>query len=320
MWSILIVALVLFVGWYLWERQQRQTRSMPGGIHTDITLPHEQEWELYHNDFSLCSKKTRVCLAELGISYKAHHIDLIETGSYETLSRHYLKVNPAALVPVLVHNGHPIYESHEQLGYAAEHADNPQLLVPSDPAKRTLMDLWVHKSSITGDNPIDSMDETAGNAIPGLTTPIFATMVEHVPAHRILTGLLFHRLKVRAVFFLVLKLFGLKNLPKLKPVIKLLEASKIAMHKHMDDLETVLAENDGPWIVGDQFTLADVGVMVIFERLREGDWLSDFLTDNRPLVVAYWKALQKRPSYTAGIANHMHPMVTQATKDIINLK
>ncbi len=320
MWTVTLVILVVLLAWYLWELRHRQTRAMSGGLHADITLPHEQAWELYHNDFSLCSKKSRVCLAELGIPYKSHHIELIETGSYETLSRHYLKVNPGAIVPVLVHNGHPIYESHDQLEYAAIHSANPALLVPQDPAKRTLMDNWVHKSSLIGDNPIDAIDETAGNAIPGLTTPIFAAMVKHIPTRNILTGLLFHRLKIRAVFFLALKLFGLKNLPKMKPVISLLRNSKKAMQGHFDELEAVLADTGGPWIVGDQFTLADVGMMVIFDRLREGDWLDEFIIDTRPHVGAYWEALQARPSYQAGVANHMHPMVTQGTQDIIALK
>ena len=109
----IILMLVSLIGWFLWEKGHRKTSSMSGGIHKDITLEHEYEWELYHNNFSLCSKKTRVCLAELGIDYKSHHIDLIETGAYENISRKYLAINPASLVPVLVHNGHPIFESHE---------------------------------------------------------------------------------------------------------------------------------------------------------------------------------------------------------------
>ena len=40
--------------------------------------------------------------AELGIDHILHHIDLIETGSYQTLSREFLAVNPAGLVPLLV--------------------------------------------------------------------------------------------------------------------------------------------------------------------------------------------------------------------------
>ena len=107
---------------------------MTGGLHAHTELPHTQEWELYHNNFSLCSKKTRVCLLELALDFKAHHVDLIETGSCENISRHYLTVYPGALVPVLVHHGPPVYVSHEQLVSAAKHADSAaKELLPTEP-------------------------------------------------------------------------------------------------------------------------------------------------------------------------------------------
>ena len=89
-----------------------------GGLHPEITLPHEQSVELYHNSLSLCSGKVRVVLAEKNIPYKANHIHLIETGWYQNASPEFLKINPGATVPVLVHDGHPVYESHDQVEYA----------------------------------------------------------------------------------------------------------------------------------------------------------------------------------------------------------
>lgn len=320
---MLILVLVVIAGvlvWYFWERNHRKTRPMAGGAHRDIELPHTQEWELYHNNFSLCSKKTRVCLSELAIPFKSHHVNLIETGSYENISRQFLKVNPAALVPVLVHNGHPIYESHEQLNYAALHAENPSLLIPEDDYDRKVMESWVHISSLIGDEPFKAVGETAGNAIPGLTLPIFAAMMKNIPSSRILEGLLFHRIKKRAIFFLVLKFKGLNKLPGMTPLVKLIAESREAMHKHLENLEQALALSEGPWIVGQQFTLADVGMMVIFERLKEVDWLNVFLVADRPLVQAYWSRLQQRPSYAAGIENFSDPGVAEGRKMIIELK
>ena len=43
-----------------------------------------EKWILYHNCFSLCSRKVRLCLEELEIEYKQEHIDLIETGKYRS--------------------------------------------------------------------------------------------------------------------------------------------------------------------------------------------------------------------------------------------
>ncbi|MCY3795051.1 MAG: glutathione S-transferase family protein [Gammaproteobacteria bacterium] len=302
------------------ERFRRTTHAMAGGLHEDISLPHEQAWELYHNDFSLCSKKTRVCLAELGIDYRSHRIDLIETGAYENLSRRFLKINPAALVPVLVHEGHPIYESHDQLAYAAAHSGRSQVLTPEDPQQQALMGHWVRKTSLIGENPLAALEETAGNAVPGLTLPIFAAMIEHIPVWRIFVGLLFHRFPRRPLMFLVMKARGLKRLPSIKPMMTILQSSRTAMRGHLDELEAALIASGGPWILGERFSSADVGMMVILDRLREVDWLDVFLTEQRPNIAAYWQALKQRPSYAAGISAFEHPTVTRGLAAIKHLK
>ncbi len=293
---------------------------MPGGLHEELTLPHRRSWELYHNNLSLCSKKTRACLSELSIDYESHHIDLIETGRYENISREFLKVNPAGLVPVLVHEGHPIYESHEQIAFAAAHSDDPQRLVPADPHRRRQMDDWVRKTSLVGDDPVSALHETAGNAVPGLTLPLFATMMERIPLRRVLEGLLFHRLKRRAFVLLLIKLYGAESLTSAKPLLRVVQASRDAMHAHLDELEATLKESGGPWIVGGQFSLADIGMMAILERLREADWLDVFLSGQRPRVAAYWRALQTRPSYQSAIAECRGETIERGTARLVEAK
>ena len=117
--GLLLGVVLVGLGVFLYERSRRSTHPVTAGRCESRLLPYQRDFELYHNDFSLCSKKARLCLAELGIHARLHPVDLIETGRYENLSRDFLQVNPAGLVPVLVHRGHPIYESHEQIRYAA---------------------------------------------------------------------------------------------------------------------------------------------------------------------------------------------------------
>ncbi len=317
--AILATLAAVSLGWFLLEKGRRKTRSMPPGLQKQIKLPHTQLWTLYHNAFSLCSKKIRVCLAEYDVRYDNKTIDLIETGRYENISRTFLQVNPAATVPVLLHNGHPIYESHEQLKYVAEQVDKEGLLVPQDPEQKQIMDAWVHRTSLVGDDPISSPHATAGNAVPGLTVPIFASMVATIPIYKILEGLLFHRIKQRAVFFLVMKLVGLKAFLRPKPVNQIINNAAEAMAVHLDALDQQLQAGGGPWICGEQFSLADVGMMVILDRLREGDWHSAFLTP-RPRVQQYWYALQQRDSYHAGCRDFQHSGVIAASHAIAELK
>lgn len=320
--TALVIAgiLAFFVTWYLNERRRRRTHPMPGGFHEEITLPHQQTWELYHNNLSLCSKKTRICLCELGIGYESHHVDLIETGRYENVSREFLAVNPAGLVPVLVYQGHPVYESHEQIAFAAARSDDPNRLVPRDPDQRKRMDDWVRRTSLVGDDPVSALHETAGNAVPGLTLPLFATMLERIPLRRFFAGLLFHRLKRRAFVLLLIKLYGIESLTGAKPLLRVVQASRDAMHEHLDDLEATLRESGGPWIIGEQFSLADVGMMAILERLREADWLGVFVSGRRPRVAAYWRALQTRPSYQSAITDCRGETIERGTARLIEAK
>jgi glutathione S-transferase len=318
--AVLIVGGAL--GWFLYERSRRKTAPMTGGLHEERTLPHVKEWELHHNSFSLCSKKLRVCLDELGIDYESHPVDLIETGSYENVSRHFLAVNPSATVPVLVHRGHPVYESHEQIVYAAERAGKRGAeLLPSDPEQRALVDEWVSCASIVGSDPLSSTEERAGHCIPGLTLPIFATMVHYIPYRRLVEGFLFHWDRRRPLLFAVLKLRGIRGLPKLGLARRVIDRSRRDMEHHLDVLGEQLEKHGGPWIAGEHFTLADVSWVVILDRLVEVDWAEHFWgAGRRPAVAAYWERLQARPSYERAIASARCAILLDGIADVAAAK
>jgi len=73
------------------------------------------------------------------------------------------------------------------------------------------------------------------------------------------------------------------------------------MELHLDALDAHLQER-GPYIIGNQLTLADVSWLVILERLVEADWMEFFLRgDQRPNVQRYWQHLQQTPGYKIGI-------------------
>jgi glutathione S-transferase len=316
-----VVGAVGLLGLWVWERSRRRRHPVPAGHRPEISLPHTRAFELHHNALSLCSMKTRVCLAELGLEYRSHPVDLIETGAYENIRPHFLAVNPAGTVPVLVHEGHPVYESHEQIRYAAAHApaDRPGL-VPDDPQLREVMERWIDRSSLTED-PLEHGDESAGNAVPGITLPLFAAMIDRIAWWRILEGLLFHFDKRRPVLFLALKSRGLAKLDSLPPVMKALERSRRQLADHLDALEKQLHESGGPWILGETFSLADVSWLAIFERLRQADAQAPFLgAGRRPQCAAYWDRLRARPSYREAIELHSHPTIEYGTRRLREAK
>jgi len=310
MGSFALLALAAFAVWLLVENRRRRRHRPPDGYQPGIDLPHEAPFELYHNALSLCSMKTRVCLAELGIPYRSHPIDLIETGAYENIRAPYLARNPGGTVPLLVHEGHPIYESHHQIRYAAEHAPagSPRL-VPADPVLRAEMEAWIDRSSLT-DDPLRHGHQSAGNAVPGLTVPLFATMIERIATWRILEGLLFHFDRMRPLLFLLLKAGGLRAIGRVQPLARTLARSRAQMEAHLDALEVQLERSGGPWILGEPYTLAEVSWLVVFERLVQVDLLGCFVApDRRPHCHAWWDRIRARPAYREAITEQGHPLI-----------
>lgn len=319
--SLLALAVVVTFVSFVVEKSRRKTHPVSPGYQEDLVFPYEEPFELYHNALSLCSMKSRLCMAELQIPYKSHPIDLIETGRYENIRPRLLSVNPAGTVPVLLHHGHPIYESHEQIRYAARFTpEGVASLVPDDPSLRVEMEVWIDRSSLT-DDPLKNGHKSAGNAIPGQTIPLFCTMIEKISYLRIAEGLLFHFDKFRSLLFGVLKIRGIDNLHKLSPAAVALAKSREQLNLHLDALEGQLEKTGGAWILGEEYSLADVSWLVIFERLRQANSEQVFLgEDRRPRCAAYWRRLQERPAYAAAILGHSHPLIEYGRRRIVEAK
>jgi ganglioside-induced differentiation-associated protein 1 len=94
---------------------------------------------LFHYGMSNCSQKVVMCLAEKGVAWTGHHVDLARL---EQMGQDFLTVNPRGAVPVLVHDGKVIVESSDIMSYLDGRFPDPPLHPESD-AGRTAMRLWV---------------------------------------------------------------------------------------------------------------------------------------------------------------------------------
>jgi glutathione S-transferase len=72
--------------------------------------------ELYHSVNSVCAQKVRVVLAEKGLDYQEHLMTL----RGDQFDAAYMKLNPNAVVPTIVHDGRPVIESSVILYYLDE--------------------------------------------------------------------------------------------------------------------------------------------------------------------------------------------------------
>ena len=64
--------------------------------------------ELYHHGSSVCAAKVRLVLAEKNLEWTGHYLDIL---AGEQFNPDYLKLNPKAVVPTLIHDGEVITES-----------------------------------------------------------------------------------------------------------------------------------------------------------------------------------------------------------------
>ncbi|WP_281302012.1 MULTISPECIES: glutathione S-transferase family protein [unclassified Iodidimonas] len=83
---------------------------------------------LYHSPFSNCSQRTRLVLAEKGIAWESHEINLM---AFEHLTPFYQGIHPKGVVPALVHDGVVIVESHDIIRYLDDHFPGPKLMPAS---------------------------------------------------------------------------------------------------------------------------------------------------------------------------------------------
>ena len=97
--------------------------------------------ELYHNGVSTCSQKVRMILAEKGLDYTSHPVDLI---AGEQHAPAYIKLNPNHVVPTLVNDGAVFIESTLINEYLDEAFPEPPMR-PAEPAGRHAVRLWIKR-------------------------------------------------------------------------------------------------------------------------------------------------------------------------------
>jgi len=314
LYLFLVFLLLIPLLWFIYEKSKRKTFTVSPGIQNSIVEKTDQEWILYHNNFSLCSRKIRILLDEQDVYYQSRHIDLIETGKYQTLSREFLGVNPEGTVPVLLHFGKPVYESHEQLLYLAKHLTKAKVLLPNEDKKVDIMKYWIDKSSLKG-KPDENLINHAGNCVALLTPLLFTCMINYIPFNKIMLGLLFHPEKQRVLIFLAMKYLGLKLFKETSHLETLIIKSFEIMNQHLSDLEELLAGHNGAWIIPDQYTLADVSWIVILHRLEELQLLP-LLINNKKHVNDYYKRGKERPSFNEAIIKHSNLILEKGLKDL----
>jgi len=96
---------------------------------------------LYHQGSSVCAAKVRIVLHEKNIEWESNYIDVLKGEQFEPA---YLKLNPNAVVPTLVHDEKVIIESTVNCEYLDDVFPDPRLK-PDDPFDLAMMRIWTKR-------------------------------------------------------------------------------------------------------------------------------------------------------------------------------
>ncbi len=227
--------------------------------------------ELYHAAHSTCSQKVRICLAEKGVEWVSRPVDFSTRGN---LAPEYMAINPNGVVPAFVHDGTPIIESTVMCEYLDEVWPNEPKLSPDDPKKRAEMRAWLR-----------FIDEVPSMAV---RVPSFQNVFldrfkemseEEYAAFRDSNTL-------RRDFFMRMNQTGFSD--------DEYENSLLQLRATVERMEEALTR-EGPWLIGAQFTIADICLAPLFERMDELS-LSDMWED-APAVTDWLARVRARPSF-----------------------
>ena len=161
--------------------------SGSAGPGSPCTRFHEQHPS--DNIPDVCSNAVRLCLYEKHVAFKFHGVRLVvPDGDFGNLRRAYLRVNPGGIVPTLVHEGRPVYESRRCLDYVDEVMPGKSL-VPRAVAEA--VGAWCDRCAVEGhgDFAPESANRSLGSCAMTLGAPLEAALAQDVGANALRRGL-----------------------------------------------------------------------------------------------------------------------------------
>jgi ganglioside-induced differentiation-associated protein 1 len=239
--------------------------------------------ELYHHGSSACAAKVRLALAEKKLEWCGHYLDLLRG---EQFNPDYLKINPKAVVPTLVHDGMIIPESTVICEYVEEtFPDYP--VYPRSSFDRARVRVWTK-----------AVDEELHPACSAITY-----IVSH--RHTILRN-------GAGSFDEFLQQAGAEGISARRQKWRWIQdgiaapgaADKIGLYAgYLQKMEDALA--DSAWLVGDAFSMADIAMTPYVNRLdalaMDGLWRRGRL----PRVERWFERVKERPTFKPALLDWM---------------
>ncbi|MGE3245308.1 MAG: glutathione S-transferase family protein [Beijerinckiaceae bacterium] len=228
---------------------------------------------LYSFMNSICTQKVFITLTEKGVAYTVKKVNLFAN---EQFSPEYLKIHPKGVVPALDHDGKIVIESSLICEYLDETFPDPPL-TPGDAHGRARMRLW---SKLVDEYLFEATRELSFSA---MFRERMRNMTEEQRESRFKnTGDPIKRARLESTYA-----EGVDS----PYVYQGIGQFEIAFDKMEKDIAAA-----GPWLVGEQISLADINMMPFVARLAYLDML-DIWIAGRPAVQDWWARVQARDSF-----------------------
>jgi glutathione S-transferase len=224
---------------------------------------------LYHAPISTCSQKVRLVLAEKELEWDGLSINFSKA---DHLTPEYLKLNPNGVVPTLVHDGDPIIESSVITEYLDEVFPEKSVR-PKDLKRLAHMRAW---RQYIDEVPTPSIRPISFNTF---FVPIWQKMTEQEFWDYT------ERLPLRKHFYRKMGRNGFSDQEMAESLDRLSQS--------LNRMETAL--ENGPYIMGEQYTLADVNMTPTVVRLEDCGRAD--LWDNLPKVAGWYERIKARPNF-----------------------
>lgn len=234
--------------------------------------------ELYHSINSVCAQKARIAIMEKGLECKEHLMTL----QGDQFDPAYMKLNPNAVVPTLVHDGKPVIESSVILYYLDEAFPEPKLM-PADLHSRARVRLY---------NKL--IDEHLHNYCMVITfATAFRPGLARLGKEQLEAFLAKSPSKKRSDYKRDVVAHGLDS----KYVVESLDC-----HEKLLSWIDESMQSRG-YLAGDAFSIADIATIPYIVRL---DLLRlSRMWDRRPRVAAWYERMRARPSVEGTIFKRM---------------
>ena len=232
--------------------------------------------ELYHHGSSVCAAKVRLVLAEKGLQWKSHYVDILKGEQFDPA---YVKLNPKAVVPTLVHDGHPILESTVICEYLDEVFPEPPLK-PLAAHERAEMRLWTK-----------AVDELLHPMCGEIT---FAACHRHIVARLGPEGVAKFLASTPPVSVTAGWHERKKEIVTLGFKAPDIDKSYRRYDRFLEKMEGKLGTS--AWLAGETFSLADIALTPYVTRL-DMMGMAEMWTTRRPNLSRWFDRIKARSSY-----------------------